>query len=106
MGFGTISVWAKHSRRPERLLREFTWCETPVEVLLVRPDPSRRVTLHLMNAGCGIGMYCSNCGVRMCPGCGGNPSLLVTRAGPLTACVSEECQREFRIWLQEEKDRS
>ena len=105
MGFGAISVWAKRTNRPERLLQGFTWTATRVEILLVRPDPSRRLTLHLMNVGCGMVMYCSKCGVRMCPGCG-NPSLLVTREGPLTACVSDECQRAFRLRLQEEGERS
>ena len=101
MGYGPLKLWTKSSRRPERVLDGFAWSPVPIEVLWRGPKGDGALTEYLLNVGCGVRIYCSNCGVPMCPGCGSRPSLLMTKEGPVSSCLSDDCLEVFERRLAE-----
>ena len=53
------------------------------------------MTRYVWVVDCGLTIYCSECGVMMCPGCRQTTLLSVTAEGPRSACDAPACVLAF-----------
>ena len=92
MGLGTLLLYADSDADPRELLNEFALDEFfPLEVLSRYRDPAGDMRVYVVKTDCSFTFCCSLCGIPMCPGCGDEPSLAITRENVLTGWCHSYC---------------
>ena len=95
MGWGPLTLRTVRTERPsEQILMRFAPHGATVR-LVQEIKSDRELDTHLYEADCGITVYCSFCGQKMCPGCGDHPLLAITGRGASAACMADECVSAF-----------
>ena len=95
MGWGPIVVYTdRPAKKPTKLLDHFVGrgAATVELVSWEKGEEPHRAHQYSFNADCGLVIFCTNCGARMCAGCGSHPLVYMTDEGPYVACTRDECK--------------
>ena len=95
MGWGQFGLMTDDDREPKEILVEFNEGFANAEIDYQYPvDPAVYAYGYDCSADCGVTVYCSECGAKMCPVCGGKPFLIIiVQEGASAYCQEKGCRK-------------
>lgn len=104
MGWGEFSFMTDEDRDPKEMLLPYHISGESATVVIdyQYPEPADVYAYgYELESDCGITIYCSECGVAMCPGCGDRPFLIITlEEGGEAYCLKTDCRGVLRKRLR------
>ena len=110
MGMGPLRLIADTDEEPRELLRPFLkdWGENaqPEDFYVEHLDESDFWEViqgkygYILEMDCSITLFCSYCGIAMCPGCGSAPDVISVGDYKAGSCPRHECQRKYAALLR------
>ena len=90
MGWGKFTLHTDQGGTPGDLLAGFNRMRSHI-VCVGSVKGEGGFVAYELETDCGVTVYCSNCGKRMCVGCGSAPTFVLGSEGPSASCTKDEC---------------